>query len=270
LHFEAVQLALEAGLDVFVEKPLANNTEHCKKIVRLLKKSGRKLMVGHVLRFLEEIQRMKDIVEKGYIGNLEVITLERIASGPFSHGVVPKPVPEWWFDPGKVGGGALLDLGYHLIDLFRFFAGNCRLLYAHLDYKFNLLIEDTAIAIVKSTDTATKGIVHVGWYEKTIFPQNDARTILHGDAGYISTEQFAPRSIYLHAAKEGMKNLFRKIVGRKIRPLGYAYGYDAFYKELEHFFDCVRNDLEPSVTAIDGLKTIEIIEEAYDQELPQS
>jgi len=265
LHLESVKLALENGLNVFVEKPLARTTEECKEILRSVKKSGRKLMVGHCMRFFDVIEKMKRIVEKGQIGKLEIITLENIANGPFSHGVVPKPVPEWWFDPEKVGGGALLDIGYHSIDLFRFFAGDCHLLSAYLGYKYNLPLEDSAIAIIQSRDSLVKGIVHAGWYEQLFFPNNDLRVILHGDYSYISSEQFAPRNIYAYAIKEGMKNLFRKIAGQKIKPLAYASYLEGFHKELAHFFDCIENDSEPCVSVIDGLKTVEVIEEAYRQ-----
>ena len=263
LHFESIQRALECGLHVFVEKPLANTTRECRQIVKLVEKSGQKLMIGHCMRFFDAIERMKETVDLGHVGKLEVITLESIASGPFSHGIVPKPVPEWWFDPEKVGGGALLDIGYHMIDLFRFFVGNCCLLSSHLGHKYNLPMEDSAIAIIQSRDSIVKGIVHVGWYEQTIFPHNDFRVILHGDYGYISTTHFEPNNIYTHAIKEGIKNLFRTIGGKKIKPLAYAYYAEGFYKELKHFFNCIENDLEPSVSAVDGLKTIEIIEEIY-------
>ena len=263
LHFESIQMALEAGLDVFVEKPLANTTRECSQIVRLVKKSGKKLMIGHCVRFFDAVERMKEIVDKGHIGKLEVVTLESIASGPFSHGVIPKPVPEWWFDPEKVGGGALIDIGYHMIDLFRFFAGDCHLLFCHLGHKYNLPLEDSAIAVIESHDSLVRGIVHAGWYEQIVFPQHDFRVILHGDYGNISTGHFEPNNIYTYAAKEGIKNLFRKIRGKKIKPLAYAYYLEGFNKELKHFFDCIENDLEPSVSAVDGLKTIEVIEEAY-------
>lgn len=263
LHFESIQMALEAGLNVFVEKPLANTTKECSQIVRLVEKSGRKLMIGHCVRFYDAVERMKEIVDKGQIGKLEVITLESIANGPFSHGIIPKPVPEWWFDPEKVGGGALLDLGYHMIDLFRFFAGDCHLLFSHLGHKYNLPLEDSAIAMIQSHDSLVKGIVHVGWYEQLIFPQHDFRVILHGDYNHISTSHFEPNNIYTYAAKEGVKNLFRKIMGKKIKPLAYSYYLEGFHKELRHFFNCIKNDLEPSVLAVDGLKTIEVIEEAY-------
>jgi predicted dehydrogenase len=72
-----------------------------------------------------------------------------------------------------------------------------------------------------------------------------------------------PHNLYTHAVKEGMKNVFRRVTGQKIRFLFYTYYYESFYKELEHFVDCVKNDSEPCVTAVDGLKTVEIIETTY-------
>jgi predicted dehydrogenase len=45
--------------------------------------------------------------------------------------------------------------------------------------------------------------------------------------------------------------------------MSYSYYYTQYYKELKHFFDCVKHDSNPSVSATDGLKTIQLIEEAY-------
>ena len=264
LHFDSVQLALEAGLDVFVEKPLASTVEECRKIVKLVEKSDRKFMVGHCMRFIDAVEKMKDIADKGRIGDLEVVTVEQILNGPFAHGAVPTPVPEWWFDPKKSGGGVLLDLGYHLIDLFRFFVGEeGKILFSCFDHKFNLPFEDGAIVILCSSGSSVKGIINVGWYQKSVFPEYNFRAILHGNAGYMSSDDLVPRNIYLHAVKEGTKNFLRKVVGKKIKPLSYSYYYESYYKELQHFFECVKNDSDPSVSATDGLKTVELIEEAY-------
>jgi len=264
LHFESIQLALEYGLDVFVEKPMANMVEECREIVKSVGKSGRKLMVGHCMRFIDAIEQMKEIKDKGRIGDLEVVTLEELLNGPFAHGLIPTPVPEWWFDPKKSGGGVLLDLGYHLIDLFRFFAGeDCKVEFCCLDHKFNLPLEDGAILILRSCDSSVKGIVNVGWFQKSVFPEFNFRVILHGNAGYVSSEDLVPRNVYLHAIKEGTKNFLRKVIGKKIKVLSYSYYYTQYPKELQHFFDCVKNDSNPPVSAIDGLKTIELIEEAY-------
>ncbi|MFQ6127247.1 MAG: hypothetical protein ACE5R6_21960, partial [Candidatus Heimdallarchaeota archaeon] len=86
---------------------------------------------------------------------------------------------------------------------------------------------------------------------------------LHGNAGYLSSEDLVPRNLYWHAVKEGAKNFLRKVVGKKIKPLSYSYYYESYYKELQHFFDCLKNKSDPSVSAIDGLKTVELIGKAY-------
>ena len=263
LHLESVKLSLEEGLNVFVEKPMANTVKECREVVKFVEKSGRILMVGHCMRFIEAIEKMKEILDRGHIGNLKVVTLEEVINGPFAHPRVPTPVSEWWFDPKKSGGGALLDIGYHMMDLFRFFAGEADVIFSHLDYAFNLPVEEGALVILKSRNSDTKGFVNVGWYQKTIFPKFDFRAILHGTSGYLSSECIAPRNLYFYAVKEGIKNILRRLVGKKIRPLSYTYYYEPYYKEIAHFIDCIRNDLDPPVSVVDGLKTVELVEKAY-------
>lgn len=262
LHFESIQLALEAGLNVFAEKPLATSIDECREIVRFVDKSGRKLMVGHVTRFMEVVQKMKEQMNKGTIGDVEVATIEEVINGPFSHPRVPSPVADWWFDPKKAGGGALLDIGYHMLDLFRFFAGDAEVMFAHLIHRYNLPIEDGAIIMLQS-NSSTKGIINVGWYQQTIFPKYNFRVLLHGTAGYLSSDSFVPHNLYSHAVKEGLKNLARKTVGKKIRYLSYTYYYESYYREMVSFFDCIRNDTESPVPAVEGLKTVELIQAAY-------
>jgi len=263
LHLPCIELALEAGLDVFTEKPLANTVRECQQIVSLVRKSGRKLMIGHNCRFYEFSEKMKRELDNGSLGNLEVVTAEEVINGPFAHPYVPSPVSEWWFDPKKAGGGVLLDIGYHMIDLFRFFAGDAKVLYSFLGHRFGLPIEDTAIVLLQSHSTKVKGIINVGWYERTIFPRFNFRVILHGNAGYLASHDLVPKNLYSYAAKVGIKNVVRRVIGRKIAPLKYTYFYESYYKELEHFFNCIETDAEPSVSAEDGLKTIEIVESVY-------
>ena len=262
LHFESIKLALETGVNVFAEKPLATSTEECREIVRLVDKSGRKLMVGHVSRFMEMNQKLKQNLDKGIVGNLVVATIEEIINGPFAHPRVPAPVADWWFDPKKSGGGALLDVGYHMIDLFRFFAGESKVMFSHLIHRYNLPVEDGAIVILQSR-SSVKGIINIGWYQQTIFPKFNFRVLLHGTAGYLSSDSFVPRNLYSHAIKVGLKNIARRAVGKRIRFLAYTYYYECYYKELTHFFDCIKNDSEPSISAVDGLRTVETIEQAY-------
>jgi len=263
LHFECIRLSLENGLDVFTEKPMANTVDECREIVNMAERSRGKIMVGHCMRFLDAIGKMKENLERGIIGRLEVATIEEVINGPFSHPRVPAPVSDWWFDPKKSGGGALLDIGYHMIDLFRFFAGDAEVVFSSVDHKFSLPVEDGAILVLRSVEGAAKGIVNIGWYQQTIFPKYNFRAILHGNAGFVSSDHFVPRNLYFHALKEGTKNLLRRIVGKRIRYLSYTYYYEPFYRELEHFFDCIKRDSDPLISVEDGLKTVELIQQAY-------
>jgi myo-inositol 2-dehydrogenase/D-chiro-inositol 1-dehydrogenase len=264
LHLDAIRSAVEAGLDVFVEKPMATTVDECKEIVGLVRKNERKLMIGHSTRFIEAVEKLKDTLNKGYLGNLETLTMEEVINGPFAHGFVPAPVPEWWLDVEKVGGGVLLDLGYHLVDLFRFLTGSeCRVLFSCLDHKFHLPVEDGAVAILQAESSSTKGIVNVGWYQQSLFPQFNFRAIAHGSATYLSTDDLVPRNMYRYAVREGVKNILRRAFGRRITPLSYTYYGTAYYKELQQFFESITKDHEPPVTCEDGLKTIEAVEEAY-------
>jgi len=264
LHHDSIMKSLEAGLNVFVEKPMATKVWQCKEIVNLVEKTGLLLMVGHAMRYYDAIEKMKKITDAGRVGKLEFFTAESIMNGPLSHGVVPSPVPDWWFDPDRVGGGVLLDLGYHLIDLHRYFMGESKLIFQNFDHKYNLKVEDTATLILSSKNgKAANGFINVGWYQKAIFPEYDYRCIVHGDSGHTSTDDYLPKNMYYHAVKEGTKNFIRKISFQKIRPLSYTYFYESFYKELSAFFQSIKNDVETEVTAYDGLKTMEIIEEAY-------
>ena len=264
LHFEAIKLSLEHGLNIFAEKPLAVNVRQCKEIVGASQASGRKFMMGHNLRFVPAVETIKQSLEQGVIGDLEVATIEEILNGPFSHPRVPKPVPNWWFDPQKSGGGVLIDLGYHMIDLFRFFTGeDSKVLFSDLSYKYNLPVEEGATVILSSEKSSVRGIINVGWYQRSVFPKYNFRAILHGDAGYLSTDELVPRKIYTHAAKEGLKNFLRRLSGRKLRPLSYTYYWESYYRELTTFFDCLEKDLDTPTTAVDGLKTMQVIEDAY-------
>ncbi len=72
-HAEPAIAALEAGKDVFLEKPMAITVEDCRKIVAAEKMSGRKLMIGFNLRYNDYFNTMKRVIEDGTIGEIKTI-----------------------------------------------------------------------------------------------------------------------------------------------------------------------------------------------------
>jgi len=262
LHVKSGILAMENGIDVFMEKPLANSISEGEMILNAVEKYGAKFMIGCNCRFIDSIEKLKGMYDNGMLGDIEIATLENIGNGPFSPFLEPTHVPDWYFDPDEAGGGAFLDIGYHMIDLFQFFFQDVELEYARLGNRYNLPYEDSATVILKANKTSTRGIVNLGWFSRSVFPKFDFRVMLHGTADFASTDDFMP-NIYLNALKEGLGNLWRRSMQRKIKPLAYTYYYYSYFKELDHFFECVKNDGKPRISPEEALNTLRIIEEGY-------
>jgi len=262
LHVKSGVLAAENGIDVFMEKPLANTVSEGKTIIDAVNKYGIKFMIGCNCRFIDSIERLKEMYDNGMLGDVEIATLENIGNGPFSPFLEPTPVPDWYFDLDEAGGGAFLDLGYHMIDLFQLFFQDVELEYAQLGNRYNLPYEDSATVILKSNKTSTRGVVNLGWFSRSVFPKFDFRVILHGTTDFASTNNFMP-NIYLNAVKEGVGNVLRRAVGRTIKPLAYTYYYHSYFKELNHFFGCIKNNGVMRISPEEALRTLEIIEDGY-------
>jgi predicted dehydrogenase len=262
LHVNSGILAAENGIDIFMEKPLANTVSEGEIIINAVKKSGIKFMIGCNCRFIDSVEQLKKMYDNGILGDVEIATLENIGNGPFSPFLEPTPVPDWYFDPNEAGGGAFLDLGYHMIDLFQWFFQDVALEYVQLGNRYNLPYEDNATVILKSNKTSTRGIVNLGWFSRSVFPKFDFRVMLHGTADFASTDDFMP-NIYVNAVKEGLRSVWRRVVRRKIKPLAYTYYYYSYFKELNHFFECVRNDDVMRISQEEALRTLRVIEEAY-------
>lgn len=80
-HYELAKRALEAGKDVFVEKPLALTPEQGRRLVKLAEEGGRILMVGHVLEYHPAIVRMRELIRAGALGKVQYIYSNRLSLG---------------------------------------------------------------------------------------------------------------------------------------------------------------------------------------------
>jgi len=156
-------------------------------------------------------------------------------------------------------GGALLDTGCHAIDLMLWLLNDqATVKYVFLGYKFRLSLEDMAILSIQF-NKGTKAVLMTGWFTTT--PKQ--RIAFYGTAGSKVTEEIVSKIDIKKAASEVMKNLVSKLLGKEIKPYPLSEGSRAYYAELEHFIDCVREDKEPLVTGDDGLKCAKLIDEAY-------
>ena len=114
-HAECDIAALRAGNHVLCEKPMALNTAQAQEMEKAAKESGKLLMIGFVRRFGNDCAVLKDFIDSGSFGEIYYAKAQYLRR---------KGCPGGWFgDKSRSGGGPLIDLGVHVIDLCRYLMG---------------------------------------------------------------------------------------------------------------------------------------------------
>jgi predicted dehydrogenase len=109
LHAEQSIEALQSGAAVFCQKPLGRTAKEARAVVEAARHADRLLGVDFSYRFTEGMQRIAELVRAGSLGRVHAVELTfHNAYGP------DKP---WFYDPVLSGGGCVMDLGVHLVDL---------------------------------------------------------------------------------------------------------------------------------------------------------
>ena len=82
-HYPLAKAALLAGKHTFIEKPMADSVEHCEELVEIARRNGLVLMVGHTFLYSPVVRKIKDIIDKGDIGEIRYISARRLNLGLF-------------------------------------------------------------------------------------------------------------------------------------------------------------------------------------------
>jgi predicted dehydrogenase len=116
-HAEITCAALEAGKHVMCEKPMAISGEEARRMVETARRTGKTLTIGYQNRFREDTQFLRGVVDAGELGEIYVAK---------AHAVRRRGVPTWgvFTDKDKQGGGPLIDIGTHALDLALWFMGD--------------------------------------------------------------------------------------------------------------------------------------------------
>jgi len=116
LHASQTIEALNAGVHVFCEKPMALNSGDCREMAEVGKQSGKTLQIGHCIRFWPEYVQAKEIIDSQKYGKVLAATFQRLSL-----------TPTWSWDncflDGKRSGGAMLDLHIHDTDYVQYVFG---------------------------------------------------------------------------------------------------------------------------------------------------
>ena len=241
LHTEVARAAMEKGIHVLIEKPIAASVSEAQEIIALAKEKRVVLQVGHIERFNPAVQKLKQIIEEGRLGEVSSIIARRVGS-----------VPERIKDTNVV-----IDLAVHDIDIINY-------LYEGTPDE---ILSNTGQALVnKRNDYAEiflkygtrSGFVQVNW----ITPIKIRNLSVTGSKGYAELNYITQELvIYESNYTREMIDEFNDYVIKFGIPNKTQVGIEncePLLLELQHFVECVKFGLKPLVhgqIGLDALKT---------------
>lgn len=228
LHKEVALEAINRGVNVLVEKPIADSVENAQEMILAAKKAGVKLMVGHIERFNPAIVALKKEIDSGKLGKIVSISATRV--GPFEKRI--RDV------------GIILDLSVHDIDLMSYLYGeSVREVYSSAGSVIHQF-EDYATIFLKFNN-GNAGIIKTNW----LTPHKMRKLSVTGTQGIAYVDNIAP-SLEVYNGAPGIKVRIEK--------------REPLKNELEHFVECIETGCEPIVKGEDGLSAIKVALAAVD------
>ena len=255
LHEEAISLAADAGKAILCTKPLARDAAEAKRILDKVEAAG--VFAGYLedLCYTPKTLKAIESVRAGAIGDVTWVRSRETHPGPHS---------AWFWDKDKAGGGAIVDLGCHCIEIIRSFAGKNNRPVEVMCWADTLVhpikAEDNAIALIKFESGAI-GQFEVSW---TFRGGMDLRDEVAGTEGTIWLNHFLRTGYEMYtsggggyvAEKAESASGWLFPVGDEVTELGYV---DMF----SDMFDAIENGRQPRETFYDGYVVNAIMDAAY-------
>lgn len=264
-HAPCAIKALKAGKHVLCEKPMATTAEQALLMQQAAKESGKLLMIGFVRRFGADCAMLKEFMNTDELGELYYAKATYLRRNGNPGG--------WFGDKSRSGGGPVIDLGVHVIDLVRYLFGNPKpvSVYAatfqklydrkniktpkgyysssHTDHDI-CDVEDLASALIRFDNGAVLSV-------ETSFSLNVKEDVggvsLYGTKGGVS---LSPKLELFKELNDYMVN---------ITPIG-SNGFEfqkSFDSEINHFVDCILNETPCKAPAQDGVEIMRILSAIY-------
>jgi len=251
LHGEVAIAAMQVGKHLYLEKPIAAILGEADKIVSVWKQSGVVGMVGFNYRFnaLHQTARMQ--IEAGKLGS--VIGVRTVFSTP------TRSMPAWK-QARSTGGGVLLDLASHHIDLVRFlFQQEVQTVYAVIESRRSE--HDTAMLVLRLADGMwVQSLFSLGGVEEDRFE-------IYGQAGKLTVDRYRSLDVEFVAAGRATSRLHRlnkglrsvRKVSHLVKKLRSPWHEPSYRESLSRFVSAARDGARVSPDLSDGYRSLEVI-----------
>lgn len=258
VHYQPTIDALKAGKHVLCEKPIAMNAAQGAEMVRTARKEGKILQIGYNSRFSPAIQALKRHIDAGELGDIYYARAQSLRV---------RGIPGWgvFIDKSKQGGGPLIDIGVHILDLTLWLMGHPKpvtcsgVTYQNLgtrgdlvgfmgqwDYK-NYTVEDMASALLRFDNGASVALE--ASFIANLKEETHNSTLLGTEGGAtthpVTITQERYKSLFTYELKVPNANI------------------NTHYAEMKSFVECIRDGKEPLVTGEHGLMVAQIMDAIY-------
>lgn len=242
MHEEVGTAVLRAGAHVLVEKPIASTVESGQRLLALADEVGRKLMVGHIVRFNPAIRALREKMQAGELGRIFQIVCRRV--GPF---------------PARIRDvGVVVDLAPHDIDVMRYLTGEePETVYAQTARRVHTEHEDLVFGMLHFP-SGMVGALEINW----LTPTKVRETMVLGERGMFRVDDLT-QDLYFFANADIDGELWSALgtikgvsEGEMIRyPLRR---YEPLRAELEAFVEAIVDDNPVPVNGADGLEALRL------------
>ena len=246
-HCAETIAAAEAGKHVLVEKPMAVNVREAEQMIAACARHKVTLMVGHMIRFSPLVNRMREIIASGALGQVIYAKANFIYDARLSHRT-------WLYDRNMAGGGPVFDIGVHCIDTLRYVLGD--------EVTETLSLLEPMPTDVRTEDSAqislhfsrgTIGSVYCSYAA----PVRRKQIEIQGTEGSLRAEDFTVGSQTTELVID---------LGTETRPGRLTTEQIAvpnlYVEEIAHFCDCIRFQCQPLTPGENGLANQRILDRA--------
>ena len=223
-HHAVVMEAIKHKKHVLVEKPIAFTLTEAEEMIAAAKEAGVILATGHVERFNPAVQKAKELIDDGVIGDIVSAFAKRVG-----------PLP-----PRIKDVGVSIDLAIHDLDIMNYlFEEEITLVYGTMNSSFDDSEFEDHAEIMVSFDNESTGIIEVNW----LTPYKRRELELTGTAGIISVD-------YIQQSIE--------VFGKFAQDIEIVHE-EPLKGELKSFLNSVVEEKEPVITGEDGLKALKMV-----------
>jgi predicted dehydrogenase len=256
LHRDLVIDSARAGKHVICEKPLARTLAEADEMTAACRSAGVLLLYAEELCFAPKYVRAKQLVDAGALGQLFHVAHSEQHDGPHSN---------WFWDIERSGGGVLMDMGCHAVELCRWMYDKAAVISVTAELGTHMhagrtLGDDHAVGILRF-DRGRLGVIAVSWAKPGGFDDH-AELIGTGGVSYVDLVRGSALPTF---SSSGYDYSAEKAPSER----GWSYPvYDELWNygyvgEMQHFVDCVRGDAEPLETGEDGREVLRILYAMY-------